>query len=372
MRSTTPEGQPVRSTDTQTRIEIKNLTKAYPAQSGVATSTAVDRVSLEVEPGELFFLLGPSGCGKTTLLRMIAGFTEPTSGSIVFRKGVHATDVTRTEASQRNTALVFQSYALWPHLSVADNVGFGLDVRRVDRTERERRVQEALDLVQMGSFGGRKPVQLSGGQQQRVALARAIVVRPDVLLLDEPLSNLDSKLRLELRLEIRRVCKQLGMTAVYVTHDQKEALSMADRLAVMRAGKVVAIGAPRELYQFPRTSFVAEFLGETNLLPGSARSGGGIETPIGALETCHPIPEGEFQVSIRPESILFRTAPGGPMTCHVEHAVFLGDSVQLVLRTPGGTLLRVTHTNPTEFPAAGQVVSLHIPPSAVVPVSRDP
>ena len=372
MTSTTLASQPTRASATQTRIQITNLTKSYPPQSAVGAATAVDRVSLVVEPGELFFLLGPSGCGKTTLLRMIAGFVEPTAGSIVFCQGNIARDVTMIEANKRNTALVFQSYALWPHLSVAENVAFGLDVRKIGRSERDARVHQALELVQMESYASRKPVQLSGGQQQRVALARAIVVGPDVLLLDEPLSNLDSKLRLELRAEIRRVCKQLGMTAVYVTHDQKEALSMADRMAVMRAGRVVAVGTPRQLYRSPPTSFVAEFLGETNLLPGASRNGGGIETPIGTFLAEQQIPTGSFQVSIRPECIRLGSTQNNSISCHVEHTIFLGDCAQLVVRSATGVKLRVTIMNPSEVPAVGEVITLHIPPAAVVPVAIDP
>jgi iron(III) transport system ATP-binding protein len=251
-----------------TTIAIKDLAKAYPAIGRGGTTRAVDGVSIEIEPGELFFLLGPSGCGKTTLLRMIAGFIDPTEGSISF----NGRDVTRTPPNKRNTGMVFQSYALWPHMTVAQNVAFGLSVRKVPGDEKAKRVREALDQVQMGEYAGRKPTQLSGGQQQRVALARALVVRPDVLLLDEPLSNLDAKLRLELRSEIRRVCKDAGLTTVYVTHDQKEALSMADRVAIMEAGRVRQTGTPRELYRRPKSRFVAEFLGEADFFEAKVAS----------------------------------------------------------------------------------------------------
>jgi iron(III) transport system ATP-binding protein len=358
-------------TEARTRIQIVGLTKSYPAQGSVGAVTAVDRVKLEIEPGELFFLLGPSGCGKTTLLRMIAGFVEPTGGKIVFCRGTQTNDVTYLEPNRRNTGMVFQSYALWPHMTVAENVGFGLDVRKVSGKEREDRIRDALEVVQMGQYAVRKPVQLSGGQQQRVALARAIVIGPDVLLLDEPLSNLDAKLRLELRLEIRRVCKRLGMTAIYVTHDQKEALSMADRIAVMRAGRVVGVGTPRELYQAPKTRFVAEFLGETNLLAAKGGGAGSVETAAGVLRCDHAIPSGSFEVSIRPEAIV--VGVGGPNStpCHVTHSIFLGDTAQLVLRTVGGAELRASVMNPLQVPDVGSSVVVSIPPAAVVPVATD-
>ena len=219
----------------------------FAPSGGKPGPAVVNSISLDIEPGELFFLLGPSGCGKTTLLRMIAGFIEPTSGSVHFVGPNGSVDVTHVPPEQRNTGMVFQSYALWPHMTVADNVAFGLDVRKVFGSERSARVHEALQAVQMAEYADRKPNQLSGGQQQRVALARAIVVRPSVLLLDEPLSNLDAKLRIELRGEIRRLCKRFGMTTVYVTHDQKEALSMADRIAILRAGQVVQVGSAQHL-----------------------------------------------------------------------------------------------------------------------------
>jgi len=332
--------------------------------------TAVDRVDLEIEPGELFFLLGPSGCGKTTLLRMIAGFVEPTSGSINFRQGSDNKDVTFLEPNKRNTGMVFQSYALWPHMTVAENVGFGLDVRGIKGEERSTRILKALQTVQMDQYAARKPIQLSGGQQQRVALARAIVINPSVLLLDEPLSNLDAKLRLELRLEIRKVCKSLGMTAIYVTHDQKEALSMADRMAVLRAGRVEAVGTPAALYQTPSTRFVAEFMGETNFIPTqNARQEGSewvFETPIGPLRSTIAPPLGKVCLSVRPEAVTL----GGALMFHVEHAVFLGDAAQLVLKSAAGLSLKVSLQNPKQLPDIGASVGVSIPPQSVVPVTE--
>lgn len=267
-------------------ITIDRVTKAF--GSGAGRAVAVDDLSLTVEPGELFFLLGPSGCGKTTLLRIIAGFLEPDSGRILFG----SRDVTAVKANRRNTGMVFQSYALWPHMTVEANVAFGLTLRQMPRAERARRVAEALEAVHMLEYAQRRPNQLSGGQQQRIALARALVVRPDVLLLDEPLSNLDARLRAELRAEVRRICKNFGgpggsITTIYVTHDQKEALSMADRIAILDRGRVVQVGTPADLYHRPTTAFVAEFLGDANLVEGQVieRSPGNavVETPIGRL-----------------------------------------------------------------------------------------
>jgi len=353
-----------------TAIEIERIVKSF--GSGPA---AVDGVSLRIEPGELFFLLGPSGCGKTTLLRMIAGFTEPTSGRIAFCTDAGASrDVTFVPPNKRNTGMVFQSYALWPHMTVAANVAFGLEVRKIAASEARARVREALELVQMAQYADRKPNQLSGGQQQRVALARALVVRPDVLLLDEPLSNLDAKLRVELRSEIRRICKTArtdagtgGITTVYVTHDQKEALSMADRVAIMSAGSVVQLGGPGELYKRPRTAFVAEFLGEANFLRGRVveRDAASItiETAAGRVRSTHveALPEGasEALVAIRPEAFRVVNASGGENSLAgvVRESVYLGELAQhwvelkpLASETPGR--VKVALLNPP-VPSAG-------------------
>ena len=242
-------------------VTIENVTKRF------GDVAAVEGVTLEIARGELFFLLGPSGCGKTTLLRMVAGFYTPDVGRIVFDDR----DVTNVPPHKRNTGMVFQNYALWPHLTVEENVAYGLDVRDVSASERKDRVAKALETVRMQRYAGRSPNQLSGGQQQRVALARALVIEPDAVLLDEPLSNLDAKLRLEMREEIKRIHETIGITMIYVTHDQKEALSMADRLAVMKDGRVCQTGDPRAIYNHPRSAFVAGFIGETKHPAGDAR-----------------------------------------------------------------------------------------------------
>ena len=240
-----------------TPVTISGLSKSYDGKALV-----LDQVDLRVEPGELFFLLGGSGCGKTTLLRLVAGFLTPDQGRIHFGD----LDVTRLPPERRAIGMVFQNYALWPHLDVAGNVAFGLDVRRVASAEKAERVTAALAMVGLAGYDRRMIGELSGGQQQRVALARALVMRPAVLLLDEPLSNLDARLRLDMRQEIRRLCKQSGLTALYVTHDQTEAMSTADRIALLHAGGVAQIGTPRELYEQPRTAQVAQFLGEANIV----------------------------------------------------------------------------------------------------------
>ena len=239
-------------------ISIRHLTKKFGGQA------VLSDVNLEIEKGELFFLLGPSGCGKTTLLRHIAGFYEPDGGAIFFDDE----DVTDLPVHRRGTGMMFQSYALWPHLSVAQNVAFGLEERKRPKAEIDQRVNEVLDLVQLGGMGARRIQQLSGGQQQRVALARALVIRPRCLLLDEPLSNLDAKLRMEMRSEIRRICKEFGLTGIYVTHDRDEALSMADRLAIMDGGRLAQVGSPDEIYKNPASRMVAEFIGEANFIEG--------------------------------------------------------------------------------------------------------
>src|SRR3989475_2430393 len=257
------------------RVSIRNLIKRF------GKTAVLQDISLEIGSQELFFLLGPSGCGKTTLLRLIAGFYQPDGGEVLFGDK----PMNDVPPHRRNTGMVFQNYALWPHLTVAQNVVYGLEVRSLSAAEKKTRVAEALAIVQMERYAEHAPNQLSGGQQQRVALARALVIRPDLLLLDEPLSNLDAKLRLEMREEIRRIHAQTKITTLYVTHDQKEALSLADRMAVMRNGVVEQIGEPRAVYRGPVNRFVADFIGETNWLAaevlGCADGGVRLKTDFG-------------------------------------------------------------------------------------------
>lgn len=311
-------------------IQFSRVTKTFDGQR------AVDDVCLDIEPGELFFLLGPSGCGKTTLLRCLAGFCPPDEGCV----HVGERDVTHVPPHKRDTGMVFQSYALWPHLTVSENIAFGLEMRRVPRTELKRRVGEVIELVRLQNWANQKPNLLSGGQQQRVALARALVVRPQCLLLDEPLSNLDAKLRLDMRGEIRRICKEVGLTAIYVTHDQKEALSIADRLAVMEKGVIQQVGTPLDVYLRPANMFVASFIGETNFVTGKISKTEGrqltIRTAIGdivsgaAHETGCRVGD-DVTLSIRPEALQLGHAP--PDTPNVfegvvHDSIYLGELAQ--------------------------------------------
>lgn len=366
-----------------TPIILQSLRKEF------GRTVAVDRVDLNITSGALFFLLGPSGCGKTTLLRMIAGFAEPTSGRIFFGDE----EVTRLPANKRNAGMVFQGYALWPHMSVAQNVGFGLQVRKVAAREREQRIADALELVQMTEYAQRKPNELSGGQQQRVALARALVIRPTVLLLDEPLSNLDAKLRLEMRSQIRQICRQTGITAVYVTHDQKEALSMADGIAVLNRGNVVQSGPPRELYERPKTRFVADFLGETNFLSATVGDAEGdclsLETPSGRLWTrangTSPEKGAKVHLSIRPEALKLEMSAAGngaaigaaagggaqPMNrieVKTTDSIYLGELAQHLVEAPGEVRFKIFELHPRPV-VAGTTAQMVFSPDDVVVVA---
>jgi iron(III) transport system ATP-binding protein len=327
-------------------LTIEDLTKRF------GETAALQSVNLRAEAGEIFFLLGPSGCGKTTLLRSIAGFVIPEGGRILFGEK----DVTRTPPHRRNTGMMFQSYALWPHLTVSQNVAFGLEERRVAPSEITQRVRLSLASVQMEAFGARKIHQLSGGQQQRVALARALVIRPDFLLLDEPLSNLDARLRLEMRVEIRRICKESGLTAIYVTHDQKEALSIADRMAVMDAGQVRQIGKPADLYRQPNSKFVADFMGESNFLTGKVEEIGNafavVRTDAGAFEAALR-PGGALRpgdpctVSIRPESWNLSTqrTARNALEGRITDRIYLGEMAQYRF-SAGSQTLKICEINP--------------------------
>ncbi len=283
-----------------TKLVVVGLAKTYGDNP-----PAVAALSLEVEPGELLGLLGPSGCGKTTTLRMIAGLVPASAGRIV----VAGRDVTRLPPHKRDMGIVFQNYALFPHLSVAANVAFGLEMRRMPRDKLAWRVARALEMVRLGGLGDRRPSALSGGQQQRVALARALVIEPSILLLDEPLSNLDAKLREEMRVEIRDIQRRLGITTVFVTHDQTEALTMCDRIAVMRAGRLEQLGTPFEIYEQPRTPFVAEFVGRMNRMDGMRVAGG--EINVGGLRLRGGIvgPEGPVMLMVRPHRIEISADP---------------------------------------------------------------
>ncbi len=335
--------------------------------------TAVDGVSLSVDPGELLLLLGPSGCGKTTLLRAIAGFVEASAGTIRFG----GEEVTRQPAHARRAGLVFQSFALWPHMTVGENVAFGLREARIARGEIAERVAAALASVELAGFEQRRIDQLSGGEQQRVALARALIVRPRCLLLDEPLANLDARLRRSVRDRIRRICKEAQLASIYVTHDQKEALAVADRIAVMENGRLLQVGKPEEIYRRPAARAVAELIGDTNLVAGrvASRADGTVQvdSPLGALRATAAPGAGfaigdEVWVSVRPEALRLGGSGGNAIAAVHRETVYLGDVAEHHLDA-GKQALRAFEINP-RLTGAGGPVTLHVDPDDVVILPR--
>lgn len=357
------------------QIRLDHIVKTFDA------TRAVDDVCLKIAEGELFFLLGPSGCGKTTCLRIIAGFYQPDAGQLMFGDRV----MNGVPPHKRNTGMVFQNYALWPHMTVSENIAYGLILRKVDKATRAKRVAEALEMVQMSEYADRPVNKLSGGQQQRIALARALVIEPDVLLLDEPLSNLDAQLRLEMRHEIKQIHSRTGTTAVYVTHDQAEALSLADRMAIMKDGEIVQVGAPREIYHFPANAFVASFVGETNFINGKIRSlsngSAEIETSIGALyseSVYHDFVIGEEAIcSIRPETInvaekIQTTAPN-QHRAKVLDATYLGRVEEYRLSIAEDVKIKAVLHNPSPHgKRMGETFQFWINPRDVIPLpARD-
>ncbi|WP_055480183.1 ABC transporter ATP-binding protein [Sphaerimonospora mesophila] len=338
-------------------LVLNKLTKTYPNQP----RPAVHEVEIDVARGEFISLLGPSGCGKTTTLRMIAGLITPTSGRI----SVDGTDITSRPVHKRDMGLVFQSYALFPHMSVGQNVEFGLEMRRIARGERRRRVAEALDMVHLSHLANRRVSQLSGGQAQRIALARALVIEPTVLLLDEPLSNLDAKLREELRVEIRRIQQEIGITTVFVTHDQDEALAMSDRLVVMSEGRVEQVGEPWAIYETPKNRFVADFIGRTNMFDGQVvgRDDGVLRVEIAGVGTLSVrAPEADLAtatVMVRPHRVRIEPAQqmANELKGRVVQSSYLGD-VESVVIDVNGTRVLAERAHSGRPLAAGATVGL--------------
>jgi ABC-type Fe3+/spermidine/putrescine transport system ATPase subunit len=333
----------------EVEVELINITKCF------GKIRAVKGISLRINRGEFFFLVGPSGCGKTTTLRMLAGFDTPDGGEIRIRSQI----VNRIPPEKRNTGMVFQNWALFPHKTVFENIAFGLRMRKVSNALIREKVEKTLELIHLPGFGNRFPDQLSGGQKQRVALARALVIEPSVLLLDEPLSNLDAKIREQMRLEISSLLKRLSMTAVYVTHDQAEALAMADRIAVMDDGNIRQVGMPVEIYERPTDEFVAHFIGDTNTITGKiaglSDSSAEIVTEEGLTLTVSPHKDwrkGERQrVFIRPEKITLHTRPvdkGNPLQGRIKFVTYMGSSIRYHIDVDGKLALRVDEQKLTQ------------------------
>ncbi len=339
-------------------LSLENLTLAYHGQ--VAGQVAVDSLNLSVREGELLALLGPSGCGKTTTMRAIAGLLAPQAGRIVLA----GQDITHMPPNKREIGLVFQSYALFPHLSVFENVAFGLRLRGVAGDELKRRAMEAIVMVGLSSFERRLPRELSGGQQQRVALARSVVVRPRLLLLDEPLSNLDARLRLEMRSELQRLQRELGVTMMYVTHDQVEALALADRVVVMRAGKIAQQGSPADIYERPTSAFVAQFVGIENMLrvttEGLQGAAGILPFLSGALPAVHAL-------AWRPRSVLLGQGPFGG---RVQGVSYLGEAVEYLIDSAAGPIKAQTAPQAPRF-AMHTIVPFDLPLGEAVHLLQD-
>jgi spermidine/putrescine transport system ATP-binding protein len=355
-------------------IEIHGLHKSF--GSGASAYHALRGIDLDIREGEFFTLLGPSGCGKTTLLRLIAGFEHPSSGSL----RVHGQDVTAMPPNRRKVNTVFQSYALFPHMTVAQNIGFGLKMLRLPRAEAAATVAEMLRLVRMEAMADRKPAQLSGGQQQRVALARALAPRPRVLLLDEPLSALDYKLRKEMQAELKRLQHETGITFVFVTHDQEEALAMSDRIAVMKSGEILQVGTQHEIYDAPKHRFVAGFIGEASFLsfPVLYDSTGAARAVLpGGSTVAIQLPAGmavadRMEFAVRPEKVRLVPSGAGEASVEVVSRTYLGHDTLIALRLPDGQGLeaRVQNNAASAIPDPGARLGLSLPAGSLMPLGE--
>jgi len=354
-------------------ITLDNLTKVY------GTHAAVNHISLDVKDGEFISLLGPSGCGKTTTLRMLAGFITPDDGRILVDDKLMSSSQKTIPPEKRNMSMIFQSYAIWPHKTVFENVAFGLQLRKVSKEDLRRRVTRALDVVKLGKMADRYPSQLSGGQQQRVSLARAVVIEPEILLMDEPLSNLDASLREEMRVELRRLHDEIGITTVYVTHDQGEALVTSDRIVVMYDGSIQQAGTPEEIYERPTTEFVARFIGRCNTLPGTLLASGQVDIS-GILIAANSRTEGvspghEVILSVRPHSIVLdsdeaRGQYPNSFKAEVQSQVYLGEYRDYIVKLDNSDIELTIITPPTIHHAVGDQVYLTFPPEACRVVPR--
>jgi ABC-type Fe3+/spermidine/putrescine transport system ATPase subunit len=345
-------------------VEVRGITKEFPGH------IALKGVDLSVEARSFTTLLGPSGCGKTTLLRILAGFETATAGSVDF----DGKDVARMPAWKRNIGFVFQNYALWPHMTIRDNVAYGLGLRKMRKAEIAERATEALRLVGLDARADSFPGQLSGGQQQRVAIARALALRPNVLLLDEPLSNLDAKMRIGMRQELLRLQREVGITAVYVTHDQEEALEMSDQVAVMHDGRIDQVGSPQEIYERPTTAFVSSFVGHVTLLSGVSDGRGGFETDLtvrGALPVLRePTPSGRAQLVLRPENLDVVDEGDAHFSGTLLRSSYQGRSYRSAIRLADGTVCEVEHRHAASA-AIGEAVGVRVQHASLVPESDD-
>lgn len=350
-----------------TYLVLDQLTKRF------ANWTAVDRVSLTVEKGELISLLGPSGCGKTTTLQMIAGFLDADGGRVM----LDGQDLLAKKPNERGLGIVFQSYALFPHMTAAENVAFGLEMRKIARADRDRMVADALKLVGLEQYGDRHPRRMSGGQQQRVALARALVIKPSLLLLDEPLSNLDAKMREEMQIELRRIQRTVGTTMILVTHDQSEAMALSDRVVVMNKGRIQQVATPQDAYDRPANAFVANFLGRTNLLPGMVGSGAAgtvITVADSVWPVSQPVPPGPGALAVRPEKIGFVDAgsPGGGLSGTVLARVFQGTQWLFEIETAAGRVMVIRQHDGSPLPAERERVMIGWRPQDMAVMPADP